>query len=619
MNPAIIIPCYNRTFSLERLLGSLSQAVYPSTPVPLIISIDGPLNAEVEEMAQNFVWKYGPKTVVVQQEHLGLKNHIFLCVDWVEEYENVIILEDDLMVSPYFYEYALKAVPFYHEEDKVGGISLYSYQVSEFSNHNFEPINDGFDVYFLQLPSSWGQIFNKSGWRRFKDWLKKNHNIAMQANIPSNVKDWGDHSWKKHFIHYMVSNDLYFVFPRVSLSTNFEELGTNSDSSGKYQVPIQNKPKEYVWSKLENSQSVYDAFFEIKPQSLNKWRPELSDYEYEVDLNCTKEHIHAEFVLSRGYSSDPVYAYSSELKPLLHNVIYLQDGNDIVLAQKDSFVKVISMDEPIRFFILLPICNYNEKDITDTINSFLSNHYSNKKLILLSPDKYSPNLKELIIRLYYKNRFQIQIQISEFYSQTEHLKNGLKNIKSGIVSWLEPGSLMTKEGLFYIAKAFQLEQVNSILATGRNKNIEDVRFTSQTLFHYLSSGYQLNPQHLFFRAGLWDKLRPYFESPCYKEDLFFQVLLIGLTRELDLRPLVDNIGSENEIKLLPLSRDLYDDTIRFVTKKEDMVCNGFLFKLFWWSFKKGIPILKRFYRHSYDLPLVVRIDGVGKTVFFSNK
>jgi len=604
---------------LERLLGSLSKAVYPSTPVPLIISIDGPQNTEVEEVANNFVWKYGPKNVMVRQEHVGLKTHIFLCADLVEVYENVIILEDDLMVSPYFYDYALKAIPFYKEEDKVGGISLYSYQVSEFSNHAFEPINDGFDVYFLQLPSSWGQVFNKNGWWKFKKWFQENENTPLPNNVPANIKDWGDHSWKKHFIHYMVSNDLYFVFPRVSLTTNFEEFGTNSDSSGKYQVPLQNKLKEYVWGKFERSQSVYDSYYEITPQSLNKWKPELSNYNYRVDLNGSKQNIQAEFILSRRFSSEPIYSYSSELKPLLHNVIYAQDGNDIVFAKRDSFVENTLMDEIIRFFILIPICNYNEKDLCTTINSFLYNRYSNKKLILLAPKEYVGKLKSLITRSYYQNRFQIHIEVSEFSSQTEHLKNGFKHVRSGVVTWLEPGSIMAQEDLIYISKAFQLEQVNSILTTGADKNIEDVRFTPQILFHYLTSGYQFNPQGLFFRAGLWSKLSLYFESPKYKDAMFFQALLIGLTRELDLRPMVADFDSKNEIKLLPMPRHLYDDTTRLASKKEGKISNRFLFKFLHWSFKRGIPILKRFYRHVYELPLVIRIDKDSKTVFFSNK
>jgi hypothetical protein len=47
-------------------------------------------------------------------------------------------------------------------------------------------------------------------------------------HIPAYLQQWGPESWKKHFIHYLVDTGKYFVFPRISLTTNFEDYGTHA-------------------------------------------------------------------------------------------------------------------------------------------------------------------------------------------------------------------------------------------------------------------------------------------------------------------------------------------------------------------------------------------------------
>ena len=48
------------------------------------------------------------------------------CGDISYEYGSVIVLEDDLFVSPFFYKYAVEAQEFYRDDNRIGGISLYN-------------------------------------------------------------------------------------------------------------------------------------------------------------------------------------------------------------------------------------------------------------------------------------------------------------------------------------------------------------------------------------------------------------------------------------------------------------------------------------------------------------
>ena len=116
IKPAIVAVGYSRQKSLNRLLNSINNASYPFDDINLIISIDG--GEEAEEcltLAQNFNWQHGQKHVRHFLQRQGLRNHIIQCGDLSEKYGAVIILEDDIFVSPSFYYYVYDAVNYYKD------------------------------------------------------------------------------------------------------------------------------------------------------------------------------------------------------------------------------------------------------------------------------------------------------------------------------------------------------------------------------------------------------------------------------------------------------------------------------------------------------------------------
>ena len=133
-NVAIVVIGYNRLDSIQRLLSSLLQADYPKQEIPLIISIDKSPSDKVSEYAQSFEWPYGTKHIVRHSQNLGLRKHVLQCGDFLKQYEAVIILEDDLLVSPRFYYFACQAVNKYSKNECIAGISLYTPAVSFYRN-----------------------------------------------------------------------------------------------------------------------------------------------------------------------------------------------------------------------------------------------------------------------------------------------------------------------------------------------------------------------------------------------------------------------------------------------------------------------------------------------------
>lgn len=370
MNPAIIIIAYNRPNALKRLLHSISKAIYTNIDIPLCVCIDyidTKENRTVAQIADDFEWKYGKKEIIKQQSNLGLKAHVLKSCNLVHQYDSIIVLEDDLYVSPYFYEYAVSALSFYQEETSIAGISLYDYHTIEHNFFPFIPLLDNSDVYFLQFASSWGQAFSKKQWVDFTDWFSDNSVINPEIHLPDYVLGWPESSWKKHFIHYLFRNHKYFVYPRGSYTTNFNDQGINNQNYNPFfQVPMQIHDKKVNLVKIENSKSIYDAFFEINPVIIKHYNSSLKDYNFEMDLHGLKklEKISAKFLITSKMGKSPLYTYGLQLKPIELNITQALVGNYFRLEEKKTLINnsKISYQQQIYrleyFFGLIPYRRY---------------------------------------------------------------------------------------------------------------------------------------------------------------------------------------------------------------------------------------------------------------------
>ena len=344
--PVIVVAAFNRAESLKRLLTSLSHAVY-HTKVDLVISIDGGGPQDVVDVANGFVWTYGEKSVLHHDQNLGLRAHIISIGDLTNKFGSIILLEDDLIVSPWFYEYALAAESFYENEDAVGGISLYAYRNNENADcAPFNPLNNGFDIYFMQAPSSRGQLWTKKQWESFKAFYDHHPTIGNRDRIPENVKEWADSSWKKYYHLYLSVKKKYFVTPYFSYTTNCGDEGTHSQKkTSLWQAQLSyGVPENFRFPKFEEKSLKYDAYMEIDPACL----PSIEGIPPEdlcVDLYGTKQLdlFDHKYWLTIRESSQVIRSYGIEMLPVENNVLYQTEGKGINLSEKD-YLKAIPQD-----------------------------------------------------------------------------------------------------------------------------------------------------------------------------------------------------------------------------------------------------------------------------------
>ena len=332
---AIVVVGYNRIVSIKRLLKSLQEAYYASIAVPLVVSIDKSDCTELYDFVENFEWTHGNKYVIIQEKKRGLKEHIYRCGDLSKFFKSVTILEDDLYVSPFFYDYIEQTVSAYGEDVNVAGISLYRNEHNGFHNLPLYFLNIGHDVFAYQSTSTWGETFTYSMWKPFRKWLEKWDCNFDEVDTYSIIKGW-DKAWSKYFEAYLILTNKFFIYPYTSLSTNFSDVGVHTNEgqiSNSYQVELIYGRKKYVLP-LFRDLVHYDTYAQCL-----LLKSKFPSKDVIIDLNGNRENIdEARYLLScRNMPYKIIRTFGMRLRPIELNVLQEIEGNGIYLYDMSEF------------------------------------------------------------------------------------------------------------------------------------------------------------------------------------------------------------------------------------------------------------------------------------------
>lgn len=350
LNIAIVTIAYNRPDSLTRLLNSLKKVDYEGHNVPLIISIDYSGDDSVYKVADAFRWDFGEKKVIKHASNLGLKKHVLTCGDLVADYDALIVLEDDLIVSKAMYSYTYAAVEKYKDNDNIAAISLYSKGWNETAWKPFNPAITCFDTYFVQIAESWGQVWMKNDWQNFRKWYENNcEPFSYSPGVPKDVCEWDSKSWKKYHIKYCVDNNKFTVYPYRSLTTCASEQGehikvTNND----FQVPLlETSQRQYNFADFDDENAVkYDAhleriFTDMDDTCIDLYgqKKDFGSYRYIITPRCLNYKI--------------VDTYGLSLRPHEENILFEISGNyfvkyDLGIENKNS--PIFKSETELRYY-----------------------------------------------------------------------------------------------------------------------------------------------------------------------------------------------------------------------------------------------------------------------------
>lgn len=159
----ILLFAYNRPDHLKYTVESLLRNRLAKESELFIFSDAPKGEADIERVKEvrayiHTIEGFKNKTIVEREENWGLaKSVIDGVTTLVEHFGKVIVLEDDLLVAPYFLEFMNDALEVYKDEPRVGHI-----QACDFTNDPSLP-----DTFLIKFTGSWGWGTWDRAWKHF--------------------------------------------------------------------------------------------------------------------------------------------------------------------------------------------------------------------------------------------------------------------------------------------------------------------------------------------------------------------------------------------------------------------------------------------------------------------
>lgn len=208
---------------------------------------------EVLRVFENIDWDCDIKFNLADQ-NLGCRRRLQSGLDWVfNEFPEAIILEDDCLPEPSFFEFMQEKLQEFRFEKSVGLIS----------GTNFQPFtaSQARGHYFSALPHIWGWASWSRVWQSYESgaesWPHVNQHLMLKKVFPYRIyrQAWQEildnihlvNTWDYQLCFTLWRQEMLCVVPKVNLVTNIglNSGGTHTKSEGAH---FQNKVGRYLGS-----------------------------------------------------------------------------------------------------------------------------------------------------------------------------------------------------------------------------------------------------------------------------------------------------------------------------------------------------------------------------------
>ncbi|MES0488493.1 MAG: glycosyltransferase [Leptospirales bacterium] len=270
----VVLFVYNRPDHVEKTIEALRKNRLAKQS-DLFIFSDGvkkPEDAAQVELVRNYIKTiqgFKNITIVEREKNYGLANSIIDGVtNILNQYGKIIVLEDDLITSPYFLEFMNSALSKYENESRVMQVSGYMFPVNVAIDE---------DAFFLPLTTSWGWGTWKRAWEHFdaeaKGYellrrdkkLRKRFNLdgaydyytMLEKHFAGKVDSWA----VRWYLSVFIQNG-FTLYPVKTLvaNTGFDGSGTHS---GTPNWERSHEKSTYRVEKLPESINVIENLFEL--------------------------------------------------------------------------------------------------------------------------------------------------------------------------------------------------------------------------------------------------------------------------------------------------------------------------------------------------------------------
>lgn len=285
----IVLFTYCRAEKTQRAVESLLRNA-EAKETDLFIFSDGPkTNSEDEnnkaakysvEENRHFIHTitgFKSLTIIERKTNWGLSRSLIAGItDIVNKFGKVIVVEDDLVLSPYFLKFMNDALEKYEDDDRVSSISAF-----------LNPVEGNVpETFFLRYFACWGWATWKRAWDLFnpdtKDLLRQLRWKVNDFNIGGSSNFYGMlycqklgliDSWAIRFYASLFLNGKLQLFPgrTMAIQHGMDGSGTHSGVDQTFcNMRLSQTPIEVADIPVEENKDMYKAFSDFYGRQVNR-------------------------------------------------------------------------------------------------------------------------------------------------------------------------------------------------------------------------------------------------------------------------------------------------------------------------------------------------------------
>jgi hypothetical protein len=264
---------YNRPQHTKLTVNALANN-FLAPESKLIIFSDGPKNPDDEQNVRETreylktVTGFRSVEIVEQKHNLGLAKSIIEGVTKiVDRYGKIIVVEDDVVTSPYFLQYTNRSLEMYEQDEKA--VCIHGY---------VPPVKTKLpDTFFLRGADCWGWATWKRGWKLFNPdaeqlldkinaaGLAKHFNFDNTFRYTRMLKQQAEgkiDSWAIRWHASVFVEGGLTLYPKQSLVVNigFDGSGTHCTPQQAERTKLSQKPVEQQKIEVAENKQAYRIF-----------------------------------------------------------------------------------------------------------------------------------------------------------------------------------------------------------------------------------------------------------------------------------------------------------------------------------------------------------------------
>ena len=255
---------YNRLDHTKQTINHLLKN--DLNDIVLYIFSDGPLQHDINSVNEvrqyiRSITDFEEIHIIESSENIGLACSIINGVSKIlDEFDSIIVLEDDLIVSKYSIDFMKTSLDLYADNPRVMSISGYSLPL-------FSDDDKISDTYFLDITTSWGWATWKKSWALFEKNPDKLINTFTKQdifnfNINNSENFWRQvlfnkkgilNTWAIFWYASIFINRGLTLFPKISMVKNIghDGTGTNCIKSDRFNTLLDQNKITYFEKKIE--------------------------------------------------------------------------------------------------------------------------------------------------------------------------------------------------------------------------------------------------------------------------------------------------------------------------------------------------------------------------------